>query len=97
MITVFGSLWVHREVVRVLFVAEGATLVPHKLMRLNGELHVRLFSLVGVLADSLLVGRRDHGETSLTMCPLVSVSIRWGKRIFDLLTGTVVLIFLLIP
>ena len=97
LVTVFGSLWVHCEVLRIFFVAEGAPLVPLELMRLNSELHVRLFSLVGVLADPLLVRRRDRGKTSLTMGPFVSVSIRWGKSILDLLTRTVVLVFFLVP
>jgi hypothetical protein len=104
-VAVSESLWVLREVVRVFFVVEGAMLVPLKIMRLSGMLHVRQVSLVVVLAHPLLVGRLDRGPTMLTMgslirifmSSLVRVITRWRKRVLDILVVTVVLVFSLIP
>jgi len=75
--TIVSPLGVHGEVLRVILVGEGTSLVPLKLLRMYIHLLVSLFSLIWILFDHMLIRWRNHCKSSLVMttCLVVGVNM----------------------
>lgn len=92
---IISSLGVHGEVLRVDLVAEGSSLVPFKLLRMNIHLLVSLFSSIRVVLDDIVIGRRNQCKSCLIMtCLIVAISVSVLTRVVLMLILSFLMVFM---